>query len=164
MGMAYADIDAEMLADDRPLSLLELAQLHGCSKMIVKRAIWKGKIPHFKVGSLYRAPHHVAHSREVEAVLRASAEYGQQLSYQAVYFIGAKEGPIKIGRALFPEQRLKEIQLGYPYELTILATTPGAAGVERAYHLRFAEHRLNGEWFTRCPEIEAEIARLGGGA
>jgi hypothetical protein len=31
---------------------------------------------------------------------------------------------------------------------------------EKMYHRRFAHRRLHGEWFERCPEIEAEIERL----
>lgn len=158
--MANDDIALEVGLENKPLTLLELAQLHDCSKMIVKRAIWKGKIPHFKLGREYRVRHDVAYSRECGAILSASKAYGDQLAHQAVYFMASKDGPIKIGRALFPEQRLKEVQLGYPYPLELLATTPGGAGAERSYHQRFAAHRLNGEWFERCPEILAEIERL----
>lgn len=80
-----------------------------------------------------------------------------------LYFIGAKEGPIKIGIAMNPAKRLKQLQTAYPHKLEILAILPGGARQECAYHARFAAHRLHGEWFTRCPEIESEIARLGGG-
>lgn len=77
-----------------------------------------------------------------------------------VYFIGHATGPVKIGKAVNPSARLREIQTGYPYKLSILALVDGGHDVERAYHKRFASARLTGEWFTRCPEIEAEIARL----
>ena len=77
-----------------------------------------------------------------------------------VYFIGSESGPIKIGKAVSPEQRLKTLQTGHFERLTILATAEGGYEAEGAYHKRFAEHRKSGEWFTRCPEIEAEIARL----
>jgi len=76
------------------------------------------------------------------------------------YFIGSELGPIKIGCALDPVTRLASVQTGNPIKLAILATSSGGYGRERAYHRQFAAHRLHGEWFARCPEIEAEIARL----
>jgi hypothetical protein len=149
-----------MLITERPLSLAQVADLHGVSKMIVKRAVWRGQIETFRLGRDYRVPHAVAHSPEVATALAKSASVAETLCYQKVYFIGAADGPIKIGRAFVPEQRLKDIQCGYPYPLSVLATVKGGAGLERAYHERYAAHRLNGEWFDRAPEILAEIERL----
>ena len=77
-----------------------------------------------------------------------------------VYFIASDAGPIKIGKAISPERRLKELQTGHPAKLTILATCGGGREQEKRYHARFAAHRLSGEWFARCAEIEAEITRL----
>lgn len=31
---------------------------------------------------------------------------------------------------------------------------------EAAYHWEYSAHRSHGEWFTRCPEMMAEIERL----
>lgn len=77
-----------------------------------------------------------------------------------VYFIAAEHGPIKIGSALTPETRLRELQTASPYALGILAIARGGYEQERRYHQMFAGRRLMGEWFERCPEIEAEIASL----
>lgn len=77
-----------------------------------------------------------------------------------VYFIGSESGPIKIGMAINPEARCKELQTSHHERLTILTTCAGGQPQERAYHKQFAEHRLTGEWFERCPEILAEIDRL----
>jgi len=79
---------------------------------------------------------------------------------QLVYFIASESGPIKIGKAANPESRCKELQTSHHERLTILATCTGGSDVETAYHRRFAAHRLNGEWFERCPELLAEIERL----
>jgi hypothetical protein len=79
---------------------------------------------------------------------------------QLVYFIGSTSGPIKIGIAVRPEERLSTLQTGHHERLELLATCPGGQKQERAYHKQFAARRLNGEWFERCPEIEAEIERL----
>jgi hypothetical protein len=78
-----------------------------------------------------------------------------------VYFVGGKTGPVKIGFTQQPmRERLKCIQNGSPIKLHVLATLNCTRINERLYHKRFAAFRLHGEWFERCPEIEAEIARL----
>lgn len=77
-----------------------------------------------------------------------------------VYFIGAGSGPVKIGFATRPSARLSDLQTSHHEKLSLLATLRGDLALEKAYHKRFAAHRLSGEWFTRAPEIEAEIDRL----
>jgi hypothetical protein len=71
-----------------------------------------------------------------------------------VYFIGATDGPIKIGyTSKAPEQRVKEIQTGNPERLKVLAKTPGSQRLETAFHAIFATQRMVGEWFRRTPEL-----------
>ena len=77
-----------------------------------------------------------------------------------LYFVGADEGPIKIGMTSNPKKRIKGLQTGHPHKLRYLALVPNASLQEAVYHERFAKHRLEGEWFTRHPDILAEIARL----
>lgn len=79
---------------------------------------------------------------------------------QSVYFIGSESGPIKIGIAARPLDRLRGLQTGHHEKLELLATCAGGQPQERDYHKRFADRRLSGEWFERCPEIEAEIEKL----
>jgi hypothetical protein len=79
---------------------------------------------------------------------------------ESVYFIGWEGGPVKIGVSRSPVVRLYEAQTFCPYPLKVFAVCNGGPVQERIYHKRFAARRLNGEWFERCPEIEAEIARL----
>jgi hypothetical protein len=78
-----------------------------------------------------------------------------------IYFIGCDGvARIKIGYSQSEAVRLADLQCGSPVTLSILATVTGTMDNERDYHARFAAHRLHGEWFERCPEIEAEIERL----
>jgi hypothetical protein len=77
-----------------------------------------------------------------------------------VYFIGGNDGPVKIGFTNHLEHRLATLRCSSPVPLGVLATVEGPPELERDYHRRFAAHRLHGEWFARCPEIEAEIERL----
>lgn len=78
-----------------------------------------------------------------------------------VYFVGGKEGPVKIGFTQQPiKERLKCIQNGSPVKLFVLATQAAPRAKERLYHKQFAAFRLHGEWFERAPEIQAVIERL----
>lgn len=77
-----------------------------------------------------------------------------------VYFIGWAGGPVKIGVAIDVDIRLRTLQCACPYELAVLAKSPGGTAKERSYHRRFAAHRLHGEWFERAPEIVGEIEKL----
>lgn len=77
-----------------------------------------------------------------------------------IYFVGATGGPIKIGRTRNLPSRHKQLQCCATDRLYVWALAAGNNLDEALYHERFAAHRLHGEWFERCPEIEAEIARL----
>lgn len=79
---------------------------------------------------------------------------------RSVYFMGWQNGPIKIGLADNVRVRRETLQVACPYDLEILAVTTGGLRVELEYHRKFGSQRLRGEWFERCPEIEAEIERI----
>lgn len=78
-----------------------------------------------------------------------------------VYFIGTADGPVKIGMTCDVRRRLKELRTERAERLAVLALVKdGGSFAEMRYHSRFAPYRLSGEWYQRCPEIEAEIERL----
>ena len=77
-----------------------------------------------------------------------------------VYFISAHTGPIKIGFSVHPEKRLATMQTGAVEPYYLLATCPGSMETEKAYHRRFREHRVRGEWFSGSREILNEIERF----
>ncbi len=76
-----------------------------------------------------------------------------------IYFI-CSPSAVKIGMAKDAQRRLGVLQTSHPETLALVATCEGGRQLEGEYHRRFAEHRLRGEWFSRAPEILAEIARL----
>lgn len=89
-------------------------------------------------------------------------------SADVVYFLGASEfygdGTIelvKIGHSRVLGGRMNQLcgNMGM-MRGTLLATAPGGADRERAYHNHFAEHRQSGEWFRPDRAILAEIDRL----
>jgi hypothetical protein len=93
---------------------------------------------------------------------RSTCKSTPKKSFQRdVYFIGSKGGPIKIGMSCNLKRRLRELQAQSVEPLSVLAIERhGNSFMEGLYHQRFAEHHIGGEWFLRCPEIEATIARL----
>ncbi|MFF6781415.1 GIY-YIG nuclease family protein [Streptomyces sp. NPDC012510] len=58
---------------------------------------------------------------------------------------------VKIGYAVKPEQRARELQTGSPGKLTVAWSIPGHERLERELHRRFADYRKNGEWFDLTP-------------
>lgn len=88
------------------------------------------------------------------------AEADRSPSAGLCYFIGGSDGAVKIGHSVDVPGRLRAIAACSPIPLSVLAIRAGGERRETAYHEQFAAHRLHGEWFTRCPEIEAEIAHL----
>lgn len=79
---------------------------------------------------------------------------------QMVYFVIASDETVKIGVARDPRARVKALQTSHAMELRLAAVTKGGVYQERRYHERFGDRRLVGEWFSRCPEIDAEVRRL----
>lgn len=62
-------------------------------------------------------------------------------------------GPVKIGRAGDPEQRLVAMQRDSPVPLELLATIRGRPILELQLHYRFREAALHSEWFRPVPEL-----------
>lgn len=88
----------------------------------------------------------------------ASCEAALDRGEQLVYFVqGVDGGPIKIGLAADPDERLKELQVGSPARLLVRCVLAGGSLVERELHLQFAASRLWGEWFEPTPAL-MEIA------
>lgn len=78
-----------------------------------------------------------------------------------VYFIQAGQaGPIKIGRAVDPLARRKELQSGNHETLYILAAWPGGQAAERAAHRAFKGLHIRGEWFRAEGLLAAFVAGL----
>jgi hypothetical protein len=73
-----------------------------------------------------------------------------------VYFVqSGRGGPIKIGKARDPKVRLRELQVGNPVALTLLATLREEQScdcreerwIEKSIQNRFSDLRIRGEWY-----------------
>lgn len=73
-----------------------------------------------------------------------------------IYVIRDKKScnsPIKIGKARYPEKRLKILQTGYPEKLYIVHLVKcksdcNALDIEWMIHKKLRRYKINGEWFT----------------
>lgn len=73
-----------------------------------------------------------------------------------IYFIEAVGlGLIKIGYANDVSERMRKLRPGCPAPLKLLGRLPGGIREERDLHRQLAKQRAHGEWFRRCPEIDA---------
>lgn len=66
-----------------------------------------------------------------------------------VYILQAENGCYKIGRTNNMEKRIKAIRRDYPLNITVLHYFPckDMISTETALHRRFADNRLQGDWF-----------------
>lgn len=77
-----------------------------------------------------------------------------------LYVIGPMTGPVKIGISGAALVRLKQLQIGHPRRLLVLAEAPGGEAEEQAAHTFLAPWKLEGEWFDRSEEVERFIECL----
>jgi hypothetical protein len=86
-----------------------------------------------------------------------------RLARTLVYFVQAEHGgPIKIGSAYRPLDRVRCFQPWSPYQLLLLAVMPGAKREEFALHQQFEKDRLHGEWFEPSEELLGIIRQATG--
>ncbi|MGY3393474.1 hypothetical protein ACVWW6_006065 [Bradyrhizobium sp. USDA 3311] len=74
----------------------------------------------------------------------------------SIYVIKAGEN-VKIGFSKDVQQRQRQLQTFFPFQLELLLSMPGSALTERQLHRRFKCSRVTGEWFRLTPDIEAFV-------
>ena len=81
-----------------------------------------------------------------------------------VYFVsGSDDCPIKIGYTSGKiEDRIKIIQTGYPYKLSVFGFIDGSYQIENALHTVFKPLRMRGEWFQRTPSLINALSAIKG--
>lgn len=72
----------------------------------------------------------------------------------AVYFIqSGGNGPVKIGKSIDPEARLRSLQTSHATELTLIRVVGGGHAAESWLHKRYDKLRIRGEWFAHDPSM-----------
>lgn len=74
-----------------------------------------------------------------------------------IYFIGPKDGPVKIGFSINPFERRADLQTGNHSDLFIFGLMPGDESDERELHARFSESSIRGEWFQLTDDLRQFI-------
>lgn len=75
-----------------------------------------------------------------------------------VYMIRAGDsGPVKIGFARDPIQRLDDLQVAHYEALTLLRIWEGGFAEEALLHARFADLAIRGEWFAFSRAMLADV-------
>jgi hypothetical protein len=78
-----------------------------------------------------------------------------------IYFIQAgQDGPIKIGTAKNPLERMATLQVAQPYTLKLLGVYFGIALEEKQLHDEHRDAWIRGEWFHPTPEVLATVTGL----
>lgn len=78
-----------------------------------------------------------------------------------IYFIQEGEnGPVKVGKGVSPEARLKQLQTGNPRHLKIYVVVPGYSSLETKIKKDLAKFQINGEWFSPTPELFEYIDKI----
>lgn len=85
------------------------------------------------------------------------------LQIWSLYFMRCAAGPLKVGRAKNVAQRLADLQVANPYELTLIdgfacGTMKTACELETFVHRKLSAFHIRGEWFSA--EAEPYITRL----
>jgi len=70
------------------------------------------------------------------------------------FFVNEKYKFCKIGYSINPSERLRAIQTGCPFELTIAGIIKGDYSNERDFHSVFKHLRTYGEWFKLKYELQ----------
>jgi hypothetical protein len=102
-------------------------------------------------------------SPEIRAFLEAKTKPEKPTpSYTSSVYLIHEAGHHKIGIAINPSKRLKGIKTSCPFPVEILKTwkSENAVAVEQAIHRRFAEHRLNGEWFKLPDNVLTTLTKI----
>lgn len=92
----------------------------------------------------------------------------RSVGYGGTTYVVQRQGWVKIGSALYVKQRLAALRKGgvkappdmnVAEPLTVVAMIDGRT-VERELHRRYAEHRVEGEWFHAAPVL-ADLEERG---
>lgn len=125
MNPAFSD---EMVLD----ALADLVRVLGHYPVVAEMAIRRRTDPHFPNAKVFQ-------------------KYGNkaQVAARLIEFCGDSGAHFKIGRSNAAGRRAYELAIQLPNRLELIHAieTDDAVGIERYWHERFADRRLNGEWF-----------------
>ncbi|WP_256849204.1 GIY-YIG nuclease family protein, partial [Pantoea sp. Ft+CA_17] len=72
-----------------------------------------------------------------------------------IYFVQFGDR-IKIGFTADLRQRLRVFRSTLLGDVRLIGSVPGARKLESEIHKRLKDHRVGGDWFKACPEVQQE--------
>lgn len=118
----------------------DVAELLKVPRRTVVHLCAGGRLPAVKLGSHWRIARPAIHRALPWVTL--------------VYFAEAVGlSAVKIGYSSDVLQRVQDIQVHCPVEVSVIGVIPGTRETEAAVHRRFAAAHIRGEWFRLWPEI-----------
>ena len=162
--LAEAIAEANRLADGEPIPRCSwITQDRNCRRQIIDGSEATLPLCHFhaeKYGSRIVRKHErerddlIATARRIERTALDAARIPE--ADRTVYYVQRPgDDAIKIGVTNDIAKRLGGLRTVAP--VVLLATHLGGRPAEQAMHVRFAEHRVDGEWFRPVPELLAHI-------
>lgn len=112
-----------------------------------------------------RAWRATAFRQRVKSTLRWPSKVtmrGREVGYTYIYFVRARTR-VKIGLAVDPKERFKDLQVGSGERLTFMGAIAGHKTLEPLIHQRFAASRTHGEWFELTRELRLFIHHVVAG-
>ena len=97
----------------------------------------------------------VINPKSQETQQHSEGSHGVRNDYRSGFvYIVHSNGAYKIGHAKIVDKRIEQISpvLPFPVELVIAIAADDRYALERELHERFADKRLNGEWFVLTEE------------
>jgi len=76
-----------------------------------------------------------------------------------IYFIRQNEA-VKIGVTEDIQQRVSQIQVGTPYEVSVMLLIEGSYEKEAELHKTFNDFKIRGEWYWLSEEIKEYVAMM----
>lgn len=76
-----------------------------------------------------------------------------------IYFVQASSGYVKIGFAVDVKSRLAGLQTSHHVQLKLLHSMPGTTYQERQLHEKYADLRVNGEWFRLAGALKKFLSQ-----
>jgi hypothetical protein len=104
------------------------------------------------------------HERKAQAARKKSSKsafrkFAMSIGLTNLYAIRCGDA-IKFGIAIDVAARLISHQVSSPYKVELVAFCPALKRHEKEVHAELAAHRIQGEWFRDCPEVQAMIDRI----
>ena len=92
-----------------------------------------------------------------------SASMEREAARNFIYAIGVPGNAIKFGRTNNPRHRFSSLRTSSPVELIVMGCIEAHENLERKIHDHLERHRMCGEWFRHCDDVQAVADLIAAG-